>query len=603
MELDENLFNAVNAKKSFENFGEKPIVPEMVKPVSTYEEDLAKMGENRRESSFSLPSDISVETTGSEASLPHLRYFRTPSVVVSDHSEDTGCVTYDDIRRIHSAYHRRRRRGRVSRRHSDVVGDSNEQFEFGKRTESSVSGSTDTAECYKDSRNTSPVPRRKNRGYCSGRKSLSLDQVLGDFDPGGGYDRKDFSECNSSNELSPILSRCGSSNCSGESSRRSSILSEISPVFLMKNYNFGELQRGASDDCEGKSQTTEKISPIFSHFFHPSLDDMDFSVLERQRSVSYDDLYTDSPLHSDMSFSDISTDFSACSSLSNLPGTVYYSNYNPGQRYNANRSYKLSLQNSQNSDSSRNGNIKTSKSCSDFLSVSRITEDYPHLKHRRHSNGQVNCDISEYRSTTPEAKGKSSGKLLRELENENLFTRVNRSIYPGDTFGVQNKNGWTKLVLLKLKSFHESLYFNKKASSVFKSRSRSSDSLFSRNKTSEEELALSGRISEVMGNIFPKENKPNKSTKWKENRSECVSKESEKVVTVKKEWLSVEWRNGSLDGGDLDFEPGTDMRRKGSDCSTCSFLSVDQDASDRLTVVNTKVKVSLMVFSILMISV
>ncbi|KAK6645066.1 hypothetical protein RUM43_001342 [Polyplax serrata] len=589
MEIDESLFNG---NQNLERYADQPIVPHMVKPIAIYddddddEEDLMKMAEDRRESSFSIQSDVSIATTGSNTNLPHMKYFRTPSVVVSDHSEDTGCVTYDDIKRIHTAYHRRRRT-RPGRRHSDVFLDMSDKNEFGKRSDSTVSGSThsDATEYFRGSQNISPVPRRKGSGYRDGQKSLSFDSDLGDFDLSGGLERKTLSECSSSNELSPIVSRYCSSNYS-ETSSRSSICSEISPVLVRKTLHFNELQ-GRPNFCPGSK--SEKNSPAFCPSYLQSrdsntLDDTDFFLLERQRSLSYDDLYQDASIVSDMSCSDLSIDFSACSSLSNLPGTVYCNTYNPNQDNHYSYLHpplKLGVQYHRKSHRSQGTNIKTSKSCSDFLSVSRISEDYPNSRHRRHSNDHISCDVGQYSS-------KKSG--CREAMQRRWVSNVQKEFTERK---AQGRSEWSRLLKLQLKSFHESLNFLKENCLTPQRKSKSFESVFNREENKSKFGGSDDSVTNTCFRLLPKRNHVEHlkvaSCDFEENKVVKVVNASKKVP-VKKEWLSVEWGNGDADGvGDCGRR--NSVTRKISDCSTCSTYSGDHDTSGSLNVVNAKTKV------------
>lgn len=582
MELEENIFNAVNEKKSFERYGDQPIVPDMVKPVNLYDDDLIKMAEDRRESNFSLQSDISIGTTESENSLPHIKYFRTPSVVVSDHSEDTGCVTYEDIRRMHNAYHRRRR-SRPGRRHSDVLVEPNEKYDYGGRSDPAMIGSasSETIEYFKNSQNVSPLPRRKNCGYRDGQNSLSLDDVIGDFELGGNFDRKTVSECGSSNELSPILSQYGSSNCSENSSRRSSIFSEISPVFLSKNLNFNEPQKVSGFDS-GTKTPADKNSTTFSSYYNSrethAMDDADLFLLERQRSLSYDDLYLDSSVTSDRSYSDLSTDFSASSSLSNLPGTIYYHNYNPSRDYDCSyRSPEITVQTDRTTNRKSKGvDIKTSKSCSDFLSVSRIVEDYPHLRRRRHSNDQVAFDTSEYCGKPSDCEG--GGRKKWTSQNKSSGRRHT------DRMSARIKVALGRLITLQLKSFHESLNFQKENCLISTRKTKSSEDVY--------------ECERKKASIEVREGSP-KSKRGQNNISKVIRSELEqnkvmkvaddnKKVTLKKEWLSVNWKDGDYEG-DPEYRIKNSISRKISDCSTCSLYS---DISGSLITVNAKTKVS-----------
>lgn len=364
MELESNLETFLETfpptTPPFDAFPENPITPELK------DMDGARIVDLRRESNYSIQSDDS-----------HVRCFRTPSVVVSDHSEDTGSVVFDEIRRIHGVLHRRSRR---SRRHSDVVADAARLFSDSECVTDSSTNS-DATEYYMGSNNASPVPRRKHRVCRTSRKAVSLDETA--------ILRRKCSEA-SSNDLSPISSR-RSSLFSDDSSRRSSTFSDISPVLNRRSY---QAWRKSCDSANGS------ISPVFG----VNLMD-EFAVLENQRSFSFEDVYA----NSDFSFSDLSSDCSASSSLSNLPGTLYYSTYASDSKYRS------------------NSNIKPSKSCSDFLSVNRILDDYPYLRHRRHSNGQVASDMSEFRAQTEPADPKRAHSSLEKLnESENLSRRINR---------------------------------------------------------------------------------------------------------------------------------------------------------------------------------
>lgn len=671
MELEENIYNGVNMK-SFDEFPDHPITPEVRKSLKpeldhdSHEDDLIKAVETRRESNFSLQSDISVATTGSEASIPHMKCFRTPSVVVSDHSEG-GCVTLEEIEKIHGVYHRRRSRSRSrSRRHSDVFVDTNNDHEkykrnyldYENRTDSSVSGSTnsDATEYYKGSKNASPVPRRKSRWSRTGRKALSLDETLIDFDSSDEktpiLERKysNFSEC-SSNDLSPISSRRGSSIYSeNSSSRRSSTFSEISPVLQRKSFNYNDSRKSSNvSELSGRSSGGQitpsrrksangRISPVFSSYFRSrdslSLDDVDFSFLERQRSLSYDDVYLDSSVNSDVSFSDLSTDCSASSSLSNLPGTLYYSNYNPNQDYSSvYQSYKLSIQASKRFDKSTSTNIKSSKSCSDFLSVNRILEDYPYLKHRRHSNGQVASDISEFRDQI--SKGNEEPSKRRNLEKFNVIQEnINNnfiSIRNGSDSYLNNYNnylnGQNKILISNnyLKSIHGSLNRlnaeHDMALENFKNKSKSSENVFNRtldylrnikncqhnnnnnNKNSHKSIIsllkdwklkdlrthACRKVTEDIENGDKNSEKIDNKSEEDKSKVEC---DHHRKLLNKKEWLSVEWKENGEVESEVDIGMKTPISRKASDCSTCSTLSGDHDIAESLVIVKTKAKAS-----------
>lgn len=677
MELEENIYNGVNSIKTFDDFPDRPITPEVRKSIKpdldhdSHEDDIIKSVDTRRESNFSLQSDISIATTGSEASIPHMKCFRTPSVVVSDHSEG-GCVTLEEIEKIHGVYHRRRSRSRSrsNRRHSDAFVDTNNDNEkykrnyldYENRTDSSVSGSTnsDATEYYKGSKNASPVPRRKSRWSRTGRKALSLDETLIDFDSGDEktpiLERKysNFSE-GSSYDLSPISSRRGSSIYSENSSRRSSTFSEISPVLQRKSFNYNDSRKSSNvSELSGRSsggQVTPsrrksangRISPVFSSYFRSrdslSLDDVDFSFLERQRSLSYDDVYLDSSVNSDVSFSDLSTDCSASSSLSNLPGTLYYSNYNPNQDYSSvYQSYKLSMQASKRFDKSTSSNIKSSKSCSDFLSVNRILEDYPYLKHRRHSNGQVASDISEFRDKI--TKGNEEPSKRRNLEKFNVIQEnINNnfiSIRNGSDSYLNNYNnylnGQCKISIANnyLKSIHGSLNRLNTEHDIalenFKNKSKSSENVFNRtldylmnikncqhnnnnsnnnNKNSQNShksiinLLKDWKLKDLRTHACRKvtEDIENGDKNSEANDGKSVGDKSKgecehhKKLGNKKEWLSVEWKENGEVENDVDYGLKTPISRKASDCSTCSTLSGDHDISESLVIVKTKAKV------------
>lgn len=469
----------------FDAFSENPITPELK------DMDGARIVDLRRESNYSIQSD---DTTPG-----HIKCFRTPSVVVSDHSEDTGSVVFDEIRRNHGVLHRRSRR---CRRHSDVLYDSSSGRLFSDSenvTDSSTN--SDATEYYRGSNNASPVPRRKHRVCRATRKAISLDEtaILRRTQP---PERKSsqYSET-SSNDLSPISSR-RSSLFSDDSSRRSSTFSDISPVLNRRCY---QAWRKSCDSTNGT------ISPVFDVNL---LDE--FGILENGRSCSFEDVYT----NSDFSFSDLSSDCSASSSLSNLPGTLYYSSYNPnhstGTTHHAFRP---------------NGNIKPSKSCSDFLSVSRILDDYPYLRHRRHSNGQVASDISEYRQ--------NSSKTENSEASQGEGGRKSRAVH--GSLGKLNE-----VVCEEVR---------------------------------EEKSISSENLSRRMNRYFREHTGP-------EDCPEACRKVNERLDDIRegKDLLPV-------DGVASDLLHSS-LTRKPSDCSTCSTLSGDHEVVEILPPVKSKTKVS-----------
>lgn len=627
MELDGGLYDAVNGNKKFERYEDHPIVPEMVEPVTLFNEDLIKMTtDGRRESNFSLQSDISLETTESENSMTNIKFFRTPSVVVSDHSEDTGCITYDDIGRIASAYHRRRRY-RPTRRHSDAYESNNtmnERNEFARRSESGTSGSgigETTPDYYtRSSQSVTSLNRTKNM-YCG-------DEPLEDYDPDGHFDGKTLSECSSLNELSPIMSQYGSSNCSENSSRRSSIFSEISPVFLRKNLSHGDFQKEKNFGTDTKTTISSNhnknmINPTFAAYFNERdpnvLDEADILMLEQQRSLSYDDLNVDTSGNSDISYSDLSVDFSACSSLSNLPGTVYYCNYNPNHGYNGNygldeaASKQLNVRlTKKTANQVKNGNIKTSKSCSDFLSVSRIEEDYPHLKHRRHSNDQVTLtttfDYCSRRLGSCKDDYKKKWPLTAVAANNVTKSKMNNATFSNDNrINSRVKNAWGKLLTLHLKSFHESLNFQKENYIVSKRKSKSNECVFRgdvKKTTDFDELDKIRNVDEknyinfasqkISRRRFGNDDDDDDGVEpaaavVSESENDAVVK-NEKKIPVKKDWLSVKWKNGQVTTTE-DGDTKSKFLRKISNCSTCSDHSGYRDAPETLQEITTKTKV------------
>lgn len=605
MELQESVFNGV--RKSFEGYPEQPIIPEMIKQLrnmndlSSSENEMVTM-DNRRESSISVQSDLSLGTTVSEPNLPHMKCFRTPSVVVSDHSEEIGCVTLEEIEKVHGVYHRRSRsRSRSRRRHSDVFTDLNSDlertrmgfFDADSRTESSFSGSanSDVTEYYKGSKYTSPVPKRKSRWYRSRRKAFSLDETAMVFDCGregshGERKYSNFSEC-SSNELSPILSR-RSSYYSDTSSRRSSIFSEISPVLLRKNVGLFDSRKNSefSGRCSlspnRRRSTNGMISPVLHSRDSVSLDDIDIHYLERQRSLSVDDLMVDSSVNSDMSFSDVSTDFSASSSLSNLTGVLYYSNYSPGYDYSAEYRCKGSPRLGKHSKSS---SIKTSKSCSDFLSVNRILEDYPNLRRRRHSNGQVPSDITEYREQMQKINEEYSTKWFpRNFESKRSHNNNHINV---SSNGVAAKNN------LCLRSFHESMNRLNRENEMyvknFKKKSKSIESIV-------KEAITDGTNGEHLERYFR--------DKIGDQKSEVVIGDCEVKVgsrTAVVENSGGEWmkrcrkQNGEVMDENFDYGLKTSLVPKSHDCGPCSTLCGDVDLPNNLAV-RAKSKVSFCTF-------